>query len=375
MAAGPTGGPTTLTTPFALQATLLVLAGTGLGLVVARLTRLRAISFRFTLAWAVIAGIAVLAIPLLPLVEAVAARLALSPAALLTVAVSVVLLAIALQLSVTVSGLGMRTDELAIAFALANAPARSRDPERTRSPRTDALVVVPAYNEQGSVGDVVRRARATGLDVIVVDDGSSDATAEVAAQAGAVVLRLPTNLGVGAALRTGFRVALRDGYTRVVQCDGDGQHAPEEIPRLLAEHRSREVDLLIGSRFLTAEAARPPATRWFAMRLLARSASRAAGVPITDATSGFRVVSSPLLEEFAAGLPNHYLGDTYEALVAAGRAGFRVAEVPVPTIARSHGSSSASAFAATTFTVRVLAVVGIRAHAPFRPARAARIGP
>jgi hypothetical protein len=368
-----------LSTPFALQATLLVLAGTGLALVVARLTRLRAISFRFTLAWAVIAAIAVLAIPLLPLVEAVAARLALSPAALLTVAVSVVLLAIALQLSVTVSSLGMRTDELAIAFALADAPPlpRSATPSGAGEPGhdADALVVVPAYNEQGSVGEVVRRARATGLDVVVVDDGSSDATAEVATQAGAVVLRLPTNLGVGAALRTGFRVALRDGYTRVVQCDGDGQHAPEEIPRLLAEHRSRAVDLLIGSRFLTADAARPPATRWFAMRLLARSASRAAGVPITDATSGFRVISSPLLEEFAARLPNHYLGDTYEALVAAGRAGFRIAEVPVPTVARSHGSSSASPFAATTFTVRVLAVVGIRAHAPFRPARTSRVGP
>jgi GT2 family glycosyltransferase len=367
-----------LTSPFALQATLLVLAGTGLGLVVARLTRMRAISFRFTLAWAVIAAIAILAVPLLPLVEAVAARLALSPSALLTVAVSSVLLAIALQLSVTVSRLGMHTDELAIAFALSSAPSppgagQTRSVGRA-SGAADALVVVPAYNEQSSVGDVVRRARATGLDVVVVDDGSSDATAEVATQAGAAVLRLPTNLGVGAALRTGFRLALRDGYARVVQCDGDGQHAPEEILRLLEVHRSRQVDLLIGSRFLTGEAARPPAARRFAMRVLSRSASRAAGVPITDATSGFRVVSSPLLEEFAARLPNHYLGDTYEAVVAAGRAGFRIAEVPVPTIARSHGSSSASALAATTFTVRVLAVVGIRAHAPFRPARVSRIG-
>jgi GT2 family glycosyltransferase len=371
-----------LTSPFALQATLLVLVGTGLGLVVARLTRMRAISFRFTLAWAVIAAIAILAVPLLPLVEAVAARLALSPSALLTVAVSAVLLAIALQLSVTVSRLGMHTDELAIAFALSSAPSppgageiTGEAPSVGRASRAaDALVIVPAYNEQRSVGDVVRRARATGLDVVVVDDGSSDATAEVATQAGAAVLRLPTNLGVGAALRTGFRLALRDGYTRVVQCDGDGQHAPEEILRLLEEQRSRQVDLLIGSRFLTGEAARPPAARRFAMRVLSRSASRAAGVPITDATSGFRVVSSPLLEEFAARLPNHYLGDTYEAVVAAGRAGFRIAEVPVPTIARSHGSSSASALAATTFTVRVLAVVGIRAHAPFRPARVSRSG-
>jgi hypothetical protein len=361
-----------LTSPFALQATLLVLAGTGLGLLVARLTRMRAISFRFTLAWAIIAGIAILAVPLLPVVEAVAARLALSPSALLTVAVSVVLLTIALQLSVTVSALGMRTDELAIAFALSSEVASLSAGEPSRD--AEALVVVPAYDEQESVGDVVRRARSVGLAVVVVDDGSSDATAQVAAEAGAVVLQLPTNLGVGAALRTGFRFALREGHTRVVQCDGDGQHAPEEISRLLEEHRSRNVDLLIGSRFLTGEAARPPVVRRFAMRLLARSASRAVGVPITDATSGFRVISTPLLEEFATRLPNHYLGDTYEAVVAAGRAGFRIAEVPVPTIERPHGSSSASVLAATTFTVRVLAVVGIRAHALFRPARASRTG-
>jgi hypothetical protein len=346
-----------------------VLAGTGLGIVVARLTRLRLISFRFTLAWAVIAGIAILAVPLLPLVEAVAARLALSASALLTVAVSVVLLAIALQLSVSVSQLGMRTDDLAIAIALADAGTAADSVGAFRA--TDALVVIPAYEEQATVGEVVRRVRGLGLEVVVVDDGSRDGTARVAAEAGATVLRLPSNLGVGAALRTGFRYALLHGYGRVVQCDGDGQHAPEEVPRLLEEHRSREVDLLIGSRFLTNDGgACPAAHRWFAMRLLARSASRAVGVPITDATSGFRVVASPLLEEFAAHLPNHYLGDTYEAVVAAGRAGFRIAEVSVPNLERTHGTSSANALAATTFTVRVLAVVGIRAHTLFRPARA-----
>jgi hypothetical protein len=361
-----------LTSPFALQAILLLLAGTGLGLLVVRLTRMRAISFRFTLAWAVIAGIGILAVPLIPLVEPIAAALAFSASALLTVAVSIVLTAIALQLSISVSRLGERTDELAIAYALAGEEDSS---PHGSSPGADAVVVVPAYDEQATVGDVVRRARATGIDVVVVDDGSRDGTARVAAEAGAAVLRLPTNLGVGAALRTGFRYAHLRGYARVVQCDGDGQHAPEEIPRLLEEQRSQDVDLLIGSRFLTgADAGRPAVTRRFAMRLLARSASRAVGAPITDATSGFRVIATPLLEEFAAKLSNHYLGDTYEAVVAAGRAGFRVAEVPVPSIERPHGASTASALAATKFTVRVLAVVGLRAYASLRPAAASRTG-
>lgn len=360
-----------MTSPFALQATLLLLAGAGLGLLVLRLARIQAISFRFTMAWAVIASIGILAVPLIPLVEPVAAGLALSASALLTVAVSIVLLAIALQLSVSVSRLAERTDVLAIALALSG----ESDVNRTKLSyhSADALVVVPAYNEQATVGDVVSRARSTGADVVVVDDGSSDATARLAAEAGAVVLRLPSNLGIGAALRAGFQFALLSGYARVVQCDGDGQHAPEEIPRLVEEQRSQDVDLLIGSRFLTeGEGARPTAPRRFAMRLLARSASRAVGVPITDATSGFRVIASPLLEEFAAKLPSHYLGDTYEAVVAAGRAGFRVAEVPVPSIERPHGSSSASALEATKFTFRVLAVVGIRAHANFRSACVAR---
>jgi hypothetical protein len=351
--------------PFALQAILVASAGALLGVVVARLTRMRAISFRFTLAWAVIALVAVASALLIPLVEPVARILALSPAAVLTAVVTVVLVSIALQLSVSVSGLQDQVRDIAemqalsVEWATAAAP---RGADRT-------LVVVPAWNEGQTVGRLVSEIAARGLDVVVIDDGSTDHTAAEAAKAGATVLRMPTNLGVGAALRAGFRFAVTQGYERVVQCDGDGQHPVAAIGRLLDEQANIGCDLLVASRFACSE---PPAIRlsWvrrFAMKVLARSASKAAGTVLTDASSGFRVICRPLLDELGRELPSHYLADTYETLVAAGRAGYRIAETPVALLERQYGDSSASPAAAFKFTIRVLAVVAMRSHFAVRP--------
>jgi len=353
--------------PFVLQAALVALASLALGAVVARLTRLRAISFRFTLAWSLIAALGLLAAPLIPLVEPVASLLELSPAALLTVAVTLVLVTIALQLSVSVSQLIDQVGDLAEAQAL-SAHDRAGAAHGTER-REPALVVVPAWNERATVGHVVRAVAAQGFDVVVVDDGSTDDTAQVARAAGAVVLRLPTNLGVGGALRTAFRYALASGYERIVQCDADGQHPTTEIDRLLREQLSEDADMLIGSRFVVESATglRLSRGRLMAMSVLARSASKAAGTRLTDATSGFRVIRRPLLDELAQELPNHYLGDTYEAVIAAARSGYRIAEVPVTMRDRRHGVSSASTAAAVQFTVRVFAVVALRAHISLRP--------
>jgi len=224
------------------------------------------------------------------------------------------------------------------------------------------LVVTPAHNEEGSVGMVVEGVRALGLPSLVVDDGSTDSTPLVAAAAGATVLTLPVNLGVGAALRTGFRYATANGYKRVVQLDADLQHPPEAIP-LLLEAAQRGADLVVGSRVGSGY---DPGARMFAMRLLSIVVSRRVGVRITDPTSGFKVVTEPLLSEFARSYPAEYLGDTVEALLQAGAFGASVVEVPVPMRPRHYGAATTTRRAAGHFARVLLAIV---AGKPGRPTR------
>jgi glycosyltransferase involved in cell wall biosynthesis len=223
------------------------------------------------------------------------------------------------------------------------------------------LIIVPAFNEQATVGHVVRALREAGHDVLVIDDGSSDETGSTARAAGARTLRLPVNLGVGGALRLGFREAVRAGYRVVVQCDADGQHDPEQIGELLDGLASRNLDLAIGSRFVRADGSYALAAhRRLAVLLLAWIASRAAGVPITDPSSGFRAIGPRLLPAFAREYPAEYLGDTVEALVEAGRAGYAIGEVSVTMSERQGGRASASGLAASWYVLRVLAVVAVR---------------
>ncbi|AKL72389.1 glycosyl transferase [Actinobacteria bacterium IMCC26256] len=219
----------------------------------------------------------------------------------------------------------------------------------------DTLVVVPAYNESGAVGDVVRALLDAGLDCVVVDDGSKDNTAEVARSAGAHVVVLPLNLGVGGALRCGFRYAVDRGYTRVVQCDADGQHPPSEIVRLLEVQAQEEAHLVIGSRFLDGssdyEIGR---ARRLMMRVLSGIIKRSSGLRLNDTTSGFRCIAEPLLGEFSLSYPVHYLGDTFEAALVAARSGYRVIETPIHIRKRQAGNASASTLAAIRFIVRAV---------------------
>lgn len=207
-------------------------------------------------------------------------------------------------------------------------------------PVSRLLVVIPALNEEGSVGYVVKEVKAhqPSATVLVVDDGSSDRTRDVAREAGAEVLSLPYNLGVGGALRAGFRYAVREDFDRVVQVDGDGQHDPAEISQLLDE--LVDSDLVIGARFAGRGDYQARGARRFAMWLLARSVSRQAGTPLTDTTSGFRAFNRDTVALFAKDYPAEYLGDTVEALVIACRAGRRVVQVPVQMRARTAGTAS-----------------------------------
>jgi glycosyltransferase involved in cell wall biosynthesis len=221
------------------------------------------------------------------------------------------------------------------------------------------LVVIPAYNEQASLAGVVAEVRAAlpAAAVLVVDDCSTDDTRRVALSTSAQVVSLPINLGVGGAMRAGFRYALRHEYDAVLQVDGDGQHDPQDAPRLIAalDH----ADLVIGARFAGAGdyAVRGP-RRW-AMRLLARTLSRITGAQLTDATSGFRVCNARTVDLFARHYPAEYLGDTVETLVIAARAGLRVAQVPVTMRDRAGGQPSQSPLKAGVYLLRVCLALGL----------------
>ena len=217
---------------------------------------------------------------------------------------------------------------------------------------SEVLVVIPAFNESATIAKVVSEVSASGFPCVVVDDGSNDFTAHIARQAGAVVLSLPFNAGVGGALRCGFRYAVENQYEAVIQCDADGQHHSYHFQDLVSCVNATDADFVLGSRFLSSENTMDPHfVRRFAMWWLARVASRATGRKITDSTSGFRLIRRPLLDELAVHLPDYYLGDTFEALVVLGRAGYAVEEIGVAMAPRQSGASSAS-------TGRAIALIG-----------------
>lgn len=221
------------------------------------------------------------------------------------------------------------------------------------------LIVIPALNEERSIGRVIAELRRScpQADLLVVDDGSTDRTASVAAQAGAPTLILPFNIGVGGAMRAGFRYALRHGYDSVVQVDADGQHDTSYIGALLLG--LRDCDLVIGARFAGEGeyCARGP-RRW-AMRLLAVTLSALAGRRLTDVTSGFRAANRRAIEVFAEHYPAEYLGDTVESIVIALRAGCRVSQTPVAMRARTEGTASQSPLRASVYLLRACAALGL----------------
>ncbi len=229
-----------------------------------------------------------------------------------------------------------------------------RDPERV-------LLVVPAYNEERSVGEVVGSARRLNYDVCVVDDGSNDHTALRAADAGAYVLRLPVNLGVGGALRCGFRWALENRFDVVVQVDGDGQHDPHHVAVLLDAMRQTEAHMVVGSRFAAGASPYPVrGARRLAMRMLSARVKRVTGLGVLDSSSGFRAIRRPLLDRFAADYPVEYLGDTVEALIEAARAGAKIVEHPIAMSPRVHGERSAGSLASLWYVLRVLVAIELQ---------------
>jgi len=221
------------------------------------------------------------------------------------------------------------------------------------------LIIVPAWNEGRIVGTTVQEIREIdeSYDVIVVDDGSQDDTAAAAAAAGATVLSLPFNVGVGGAMRTGFTYAQREGYSRAIQVDADGQHNPADIARVLAGLET--ADISIGARFADVGDYSVRGPRQWAMKFLASTVSRVAKVRLTDVTSGFRAANSRAISQYVRYYPAEYLGDTIDSLVAACHAGLRVTQVPVAMRPRAHGTPSQGPIGASIYLLRSIFALGL----------------
>ncbi len=209
------------------------------------------------------------------------------------------------------------------------------------------------------------RASGTAHDVVVVDDGSTDDTAKVALLGGAAVLRLPYNLGIGGALRTGFRYAVEHDYDAAVQVDADGQHDPAAIDALLAE--LSHADMVIGSRFSGGDTGyRIGRVRRAAMRMLELTVRVLTGTRYTDTSSGFRAFDREVLEYFAQTYPAEYM-ESVEALVQASYEGFRIVEVPIDMNARAGGDPSTMHAKLAYHYLRVIVTLLVRARRRPRP--------
>jgi glycosyltransferase involved in cell wall biosynthesis len=217
------------------------------------------------------------------------------------------------------------------------------------------LAVVPAYNESATIAAVVEALRggAPRFDTLVVDDGSTDDTAALALGAGARVLKLPFNLGIGGAVQTGFLYAREHGYDYLAQVDGDGQHDSMELERLVAAMEEGAVDMVCGSRFLTDDHHYPaPISRRTGIHIFAFVLSRIVGMRVSDPTSGFRLYNRRAIELFARDYPHDY--PEVEAVLMLHHHRLRMREIPVRMYARGGGTSSISTGKSAYYMIKVL---------------------
>jgi glycosyltransferase involved in cell wall biosynthesis len=217
------------------------------------------------------------------------------------------------------------------------------------------LAVVPAYNEAGSVARVVAslHEQAPRFDVIVVDDGSTDQTSARAHDAGATVVTMPFNLGIGGAVQTGFMYALEHGYDYMAQVDGDGQHEPSELEAMVSRiQQDPSVDMVCGSRFLATERSYDaPLGRRTGIRVFAFMLSKILRQPVTDPTSGFRLYNRRAIALFARDYPHDY--PEVEAVLMLHAHRLRMAEVAVRMRHRESGSSSITTMRSAYYMIKV----------------------
>jgi glycosyltransferase involved in cell wall biosynthesis len=216
------------------------------------------------------------------------------------------------------------------------------------------IAIVPALNEQETIGRVIDEIRAfdPGFEILVVDDGSTDRTAAVAEARGAHVLVLPFNLGIGGAVQTGYQYARDNGFELAVQIDGDGQHNPPEVARLVGPILDGHADMVVGTRFVEGGGYRGTRVRRVGIHLFAALVSLMVRQRVTDTTSGFRAVNRLGIRLFAADYPHDY--PEVEATVLLSRHGLKMVEVPVVMRIREEGNSSITTLRSVYYMVKVL---------------------
>jgi glycosyltransferase involved in cell wall biosynthesis len=256
-----------------------------------------------------------------------------------------------IHITVVISRLSEQNKELIQELGLGRLAPQARG--------TDLLVIVPAYNEAKAIGRVIEDLRSLDLplDILVVNDGSADATSAQAKATGqALVVDLPKNLGIGGAVQTGFKFAARNGYQVAIQFDGDGQHLATEIPKLLARLGEGGVNMVIGSRFLEKHAGyRSTFVRRLGIRVFEGVNSILIRQRITDNTSGFRAYDHRAIDFLARHYPVDY--PEPEAVILLGRNGFRISEVPALMRERQEGGSSIAGVKGIYYMVKVVLAI------------------
>jgi hypothetical protein len=232
------------------------------------------------------------------------------------------------------------------------------------------LVIIPAYNEEATIVSVLGQIRdaAPDYDIVVVNDGSLDQTSERVRESGqASLVALPFNLGIGGAMQTGYKFALRNGYDIAVQCDADGQHPADEIARLVARIEDGTADVVIGSRYVAKSEYRPSLSRRIGKSLLSRWINLFIGGGITDTTSGFRAMNRAAIAIVARSYPEDY--PEPEVLVILHKHGLRTVEIPVTMHPRQGGVTSIRAHGAVYYMIKVGLAIVIDLFRQYAPAR------
>ncbi len=222
------------------------------------------------------------------------------------------------------------------------------------------LIIIPAYNEERSVGTLIRELRDRGVtsSIVVVNDGSRDRTAQVAEDAGALVVTNPYNLGIGGTMQAGFQIAREQNFDVAVQLDGDSQHDPASLGDLLEPVLADRLDMVIGSRFLAEQSSfKSTAARRAGIRFFALLLSVFTGIPLTDPTSGYRAIGKKLIGKFAEYYPSDF--PEPEAIQIAKRYGARIGEVPVKMRKRLGGISSIGSWKSVYYMIKVTLAIFI----------------
>lgn len=213
------------------------------------------------------------------------------------------------------------------------------------------LIIVPAFNEQGNIEKLIKRLQAFDVDILIVNDSSTDNTSRLAHELGVKVIDLPCNLGIGGAVQTGYKYAYKYGYDCAIQIDGDGQHDPSYIELLIQPIFNSKADLVIGSRYINMEGFQSTFMRRVGIKYFSILIRLLTKRVITDPTSGFRACNKVVIKHFAGNYPVDY--PEPESIVNLLRNGLSVVELPVIMHSRQHGNSSIHSFKSVYYMIKV----------------------